>query len=140
LRRRNPTAATSLFASADLERGHSTVADADGLTARDRRTEIGGLGFADHLIDGFDRISLIFGGARERQDIGPTSIRRGTELNSNGFAVATFQRSGEGFMVQASLFAGVALERSRFDISTGERRSSVGTQIDASDEAAAKSG
>lgn len=126
-------AATSLFASGELERGRSTVADANGVTARDRRTEIDGLGFADHVIDDSDRVSLIFGGSRERQEIGATSIGPGTELNSDAYAVGTFQHSEEGFTVQASLFAAVATDRARFDLSTKERRSSVGTQIDASE-------
>lgn len=126
-------AATSLFASGDFERGRSTIADADGITAHDRRTEFGGLGFADHVIDDSDRISLIFGGSRQRQEIGATTIGPGTEQNSDGYAVGTFQHSDNGFTVQASFFAGIATDRSSFDVSTHGRRSSVGTQIDASD-------
>lgn len=125
---------TSLFASGDLERGHSIVADSRGATARDRRVALEGLGFADHVIDAGDRVSMIVGGSRERHRFGPTSIGAGTDENDDGFAVGTFQHSGGGFTVQASAFGGVATDESRFTQSTRERRSTAGTQIDATDQ------
>jgi hypothetical protein len=124
---------TSLFASADVEHDHAKLADEQGISARDSRTKVGGLGFADHVIDADDRISLVFGGSREHHSIGPTAIGPGTELNSNGYAVGTFQHSDNGFALQASLFAGGASDESRFSVSTHEHRSSFGTQIDGSD-------
>lgn len=123
---------TSLFASGSLENGHSTVADADSITARDRRREIEGFGFADHVI-GENRVSVIFGGSHERHRIGQTSIGSGIERSSDGYAVGTFQHSNSGFTVQASLFAGAASDQSRFSEPTQERRSTYGTQIDATD-------
>lgn len=124
--------ATSLFASGDLEHNRSTVADEQGNTARDRRFAIAGLGFADHVVDENDRYSLIFGGSREHHAISATNIGPGTELNSDGYLVGTFQHSAAGFTIQTSLFAGIASDESRFSAFTGEQRSSFGTQIDAS--------
>jgi outer membrane cobalamin receptor len=124
---------TSLFASGSLEHDHSTLADAEGITARDRRSEVEGLGFADHVIDENNRMSVIFGGSRERHKIGQTSIASGIERTSDGYAVGTFQRTDNDFTVQASLFAGVASDQARFNQSTHERRGTYGTQIDATD-------
>src|SRR5579864_5259689 len=95
---------TSLFASGDLEHDHSNVADLQGIVARDRKTDIDGLGFADHVIDTNDRMSLVFGGSRANHQIGETSIGSGTELSTSGYAVGTFQHSDKGFTLQASLF------------------------------------
>ena len=124
---------TSLFASGSLERDRSTVATADGIAARDRRNELEGLGFADHVIAENDRVSLIVGGSHERHRVGQTGIGSGTELNGDGYAVGTFQHSDQGFTLQTSLFAGIASDRARFAQPTHERRSSFGTQIDATD-------
>jgi hypothetical protein len=124
--------ATSLFASGDLEHQRSMVADEYGNTAHDRRSGISGLGFADHVIDENDRYSLIFGGSREHHAISATSIGRGSESNSDGYAVGTFQHSDAKFTVQASLFAGIESDKSRFNAFMHERRSSIGSQIDAS--------
>jgi hypothetical protein len=127
--------ATSLFTSGSLEHDHSTVADGDGITARDRRNEIEGLGFADHVIDDQNRLSLIAGGSSERHVIGQTSIGSGHELSSDSYAVATFQHSEQAFTLQTSLFVGIASERARFTELTQERRSTFGTQVDATDTA-----
>ena len=124
---------TSLFASGSLESDHSIVADADGITARDCRSEIEGLGFADHVIDENNRMSVIFGGSRERHRIGQTSIGSGTERSSDSYAVGTFQHTTKDFTVQASVFAGGASDQLRFSDPTQERRSTYGTQIDATD-------
>src|SRR5205085_1519959 len=79
---------TSLFASGSLERHDSIVADAAGTTARDGSREVEGLGFTDHVIDENNRVSLVFGGSRERHHIGRTSIGPGAERSSDGYAVA----------------------------------------------------
>lgn len=123
----------SLFASGSVELDHSIVADADGMGARDRRGEIEGLGFADHVIDDNNRISLLFGGSRERHRIGQTSVGSGIAQSSDGYAVGTFQHSSGRFTVQASLFAGIAADQSSFSEVTHEQRSASGTQIDATD-------
>jgi hypothetical protein len=125
-------AGTSLFASGSLERRRSTLADAAGVRARDRRNEIEGLGFADHVIDGSNRISMLAGGARERHRIGPTSIGPGVTRSSNGYLIGTFQHSDGGFTVQSSLFGGLGHDGARFSDRSHERRSTFGTQIDAS--------
>ena len=123
---------TSLFASGSLERGDSRVADLTGASAKDRRHDIGGLAFADHVIDPEDRVSLIVGGSHERHWIGATSLPAGTEQNDDGNAVGTFQHSNDRFTLQASLFAGASKAASDFAVSERERRSSTGTQIDSS--------
>ena len=127
-------AGTSLFAGGSLERGHSTVADAEGLRTRDRRNEVEGLGFADHVIDESNRISMIVGGSRERHRFGATSIGTGTERGGDGYGVGTFQHSDHGFTIQSSIFGGVASNEARFGARTRERRHTYGTQIDASGE------
>jgi outer membrane receptor protein involved in Fe transport len=124
-------AETSLFASGDLDRDLSSVTDEQGITAHDRRTDIGGLAFADHLIDENDRVSLILGGSSESREIGRTSIGPGTERRGDGYGVETFQHSDNGFTLQASLFQGLESRRSRFFEPSDERHSSFGTQIDA---------
>jgi len=68
-------AATSLFASGSFEHGRSTVADADGLGALDRRNELEGLGFADHIIGGSDRISMIICRSRSRSGHRPSDCK-----------------------------------------------------------------
>jgi outer membrane cobalamin receptor len=130
-------AATSLFGSGSLEHDRSTVVDAGGLGALDRRNEIEGLGFADHIIDAGDRVSMILGGSHERHRFGETGIGRGTKERDDGYAVGTFQHTDDGFTVQASLFGGGASDEARFGDRTRERSSTFGTQIDASDELAA---
>lgn len=124
-------AGTSLFASGSVERDRSMLAGATGIEARDARREIGGLVFADHVIDAENRLSLILGGSRERHRIGRTNIGPGTERSGDGYAVATFQHSDDGLTVQASLFAGFASDRADFTLSSRGRRTSLGTQIDA---------
>lgn len=121
---------TSLFASGEMEHDRSTIADANGNRARDRRAGIDGLGFADHVIDQSNRVSFIVGGAHERHDIGRTSIEPGTESNDDAYGVATYQHSRGGFTLQTSLFAGIGSDEARFIGRTRERRSSWGTQID----------
>jgi hypothetical protein len=125
-------AGTSLFASGSLERRRSTLADAAGVGARDRRTEIEGLGFADHVIDDSNRVSMLIGGARDRHRIGATRIGPGVTRNSNGYLVGTFQHSDGGFTLQSSLFGGLGSDRARFGDRSYERRSTFGTQIDVS--------
>jgi outer membrane cobalamin receptor len=124
--------ATSLFASASLERGRSSLADAQGIAARDRRNQIEGLAFADHVIDEDDRLSLLVGGSNERDRIGRTSIGPGTQWSRDAYAVGTFQHSDGGLTLQSSLFAGFARDRSRFVETIHEQRRALGTQIDAS--------
>ena len=122
---------TSLFASASLERDRTTRADAAGLAARDRRIELGGLGFADHLLGGGNRVSLILGGSHARDSVGATSIAAGSEATDEGYAVGAFQHSTDRFTLQASLLGGVASDRFDFNAPTGDRRGSFGTQVDA---------
>ena len=124
---------TSLFASGSLERDNSTIADVGGIMARDRRTEVEGLGFADHVIDENNRVSLVFGGSNECHRIRQTSIGAGSELNRDGYAVGTFQHSNTGFTLQASLFAGIASDQAQFLELTRERRGTFGAQIDATE-------
>lgn len=124
---------TSLFASGSLERERSTVGDALGNYARDRRVAVEGLGFADHVIDDENRVSLVFGGSHERHRFGPTSIGAGTETSGDGYGVATYQHTNGGFTLQTSIFGGVASKEARFVQTTRERRTSWGTQVDASD-------
>jgi outer membrane cobalamin receptor len=124
--------ATSLFASASLERGRSSIADAHGIAARDRSSQIEGLAFADHVIDRDDRVSLLVGGSNERDRIGRTTIGPGTQRTRDAYAVGTFQHSDGGLTIQSSLFAGFARDRSRFIETTREQRRTLGTQIDAS--------
>ena len=126
-------AATSLFGSGSFEHNRSRVADAQGVGTHDRSNQLEGLGFADHIIDDGDRISMIVGGSDERDSFGPTSIGAGTEESADGYAIGTFQHSDEGFTIQASIFGGIGSDRSRFAERTRERRSSTGTQVDASD-------
>src|SRR5260221_8384252 len=127
-------AGTSLFASGSFEHDRSTVADAAGLHARDRRNEIEGLGFADHVINENNRASIIVGGSHEHHRFGETSLGRGTQQSGDGYAVGTFQHSKDGFTIQTSLFGGLASNQAQFSQRTRERRSTLGTQIDASDE------
>lgn len=124
-------AATSLFASGSFEHDQTIVADADGNATHDRRDEIEGLGFADHVIDDDDRISMIIGGSRERHHFGATSIGAGSEESGDAYAVGTFQHSQNAFTVQASMFAGSASDKSRFSERTRDHRGTLGTQIDA---------
>lgn len=124
--------ASSLFASGSLEEGQTRVADATGPVASARRREVGGLVFADHVIDAENRVSLIVGGSSERESIGQTDLLAGIQRTRDGYAVGTLQHSVEDFTVQASLFAGGAAESADFTQPTRERGSSVGTQIDAS--------
>ena len=124
---------TSLFASGSLERDRSTVGDALGNSARDRRLAGEGFGFADHVIDDENRVSFIFGGSHERHRFGETSVGKGTETNSDGYGVATYQHTAGGFTMQVSAFGGLASDEATFLKNTWERRSSWGTQIDGSD-------
>jgi hypothetical protein len=124
-------AGTSVFASGSLERDRATVSAADGIAVRDARQATGGLVFADHVVDAQNRVSLILGGSRVRHQIGSTALGPGTQRSSDGYAVATAQHSDDGFNLQASLFAGLASGRAAFGSSTRERRTTVGTQVDA---------
>jgi len=122
----------NLFGSGSFERERSDIADAQGRSTRDVRHGLEALVFADRLLGADDRISLILGGTRERRTIGRTSISAGTERSDSGYAVGTYQHSASGFTLQASLFAGDAIQEARFAQPTSERRSALGTQIDAS--------
>ncbi|MFL6861939.1 MAG: TonB-dependent receptor plug domain-containing protein [Allosphingosinicella sp.] len=124
-------AGTSLFASGSFERDRTVVGAADGSEARDARQALGGLAFADHVVDSHNRLSLILGGSRERHRIGATALGPGTERSRDGYAVATVQHNDDGFNLQASLFAGLGSESAEFASASRERRTSVGTQIDA---------
>jgi hypothetical protein len=124
-------AGTSVFGSGSLERDRATIAGADGITGRDARQALGGLVFADHVVDAHNRVSLILGGSRERHHIGATTPGPGRERSSDGYAVATIQHNDEGFNLQASLFGGLASESAAFASSSRERRTAFGTQIDA---------
>lgn len=126
-------AQTSLFASGELEHDQSIVADVSGNRIHARRTGIDGLGFADHVIDDENRVSLLFGGSHEHQRFGQTSVGRGSQTDDTGYSVATYQHSNSGLTVQASVFAGGATDATIFAASTRERRSSWGTQIDTTD-------
>ncbi len=126
------TGSSSLFASGSLEREDRHVADLSGARAKDRRHEIGGLAFADHVIDDENRVSLVAGGSHERHFIGATSLPAGTETHDSGYGVAAFQHSTERCTLQASLFAGADNIASDFAAAERERRSSAGTQIDSS--------
>ncbi|MDE2486834.1 MAG: TonB-dependent receptor [Alphaproteobacteria bacterium] len=125
-------ARSSLFASGSLEGGRSRVAGVSGPWADSVRREIGGLAFADHVIDDHNRVSLIVGGSRERRRIGRTDLPAGTERTSDGYAVGTYQHSAHGFTWQGSLFAGGATRAADFLALERERRSSFGLQMDAS--------
>lgn len=122
---------TSLFGSGDLERGRSVVADATLPTADDRRRAIEGLAFGDHVIDGSDRLSMIIGGSDERHVFVTDPTDAGNATSGDGFAVGTFQHSDAGFTVQASLFGAAASDDVQFRQYSRERRSSFGTQVDA---------
>lgn len=128
---------SSLFASASLESGRTRVADLSGPIANDVRHEIGGLAFADHVIDPEDRVSLILGGSDERRKIGETDLPSGIEETGDAYAVGTFQHSSEGFTLQTSLFAGRNRNSADFVKKQAENSSSVGTQIDSSLDAGA---
>lgn len=124
-------AGTSLFASGSLERSRSRVEDALGQSAQDRRREVEGLAFADHLIGSSDRVSLILGGSRERDAIGATSIPAGIERSDDAYAVGIFQHSQGPLSVQAALSVAGATNLARFTAEDRERRRSRGAQIDA---------
>jgi len=125
-------AGTSLFASGSLERDRSTVSVADGVRARDGRRTLGGLAFADRVLGPHDRVSLLVGGSGERHRFGATALGPGDEQSSDGYAVATFQHSDDGFTLQASLFTAVATDSTHFLVATRERRAAFGVQVDAS--------
>lgn len=124
---------TSMFGSGNFEHTRSTIADASGLQARDSRNEFEGLGFADHVLDQKNRLSLLIGGSDELHHIGATSLPDGIEHTTNKYGVGTYQHSTLGFTIQASLFAGQSINRVRYAALSRERRSTYGTQIDASD-------
>lgn len=124
---------TSLFASGSLEQGRSTLGDATGSAAGDEHRAIEGLAFADHVIDGANRVSLILGGSRERDRIGATGVGAGTERQSGAYAVGAFQHSDDGFTLQASLFAGRGANSAAFATRSLERRTAFGTQLDAAE-------
>lgn len=122
---------SSLFASGSYETGRSYIIDR-GTPAKDRRREFGGLAFADHVLDSENRLSAIVGGSIERNSYGPTSLGPGREQDRSGFLVGTIQHSTADFTLQASLFSGLANSRADFGTDRRERRSSIGTQVDAS--------
>ena len=123
---------TSIFASGSLENGRTDIADLSGNATRDRRREAEGLVFADHILGPNDRVSLILGGSHERHRIGETSLPPGIEENGDGYAVGTFQHSANNLTVQSSLFVGSGSRETAYLAESRERRSTFGTQIDAS--------
>lgn len=123
---------TSIFGSGSYERRSADVADLAGNEALDKSHELEGLAFADHLIGSADRVSLILGGSHEHHAIGATSLPRGAEEAGDAYAVGTYQHTSDGFTVQASMFFGRGVDEAEYRQSTTERRSGVGTQIDAS--------
>lgn len=127
-----------MFGSANYEHGRTTVADAAGLSARDTHNELEGLGFADHVIGPNDRVLLLLGGTDERHAIGGTSLLPGAEHTRDGYTVGTYQHTSGGFTLQASVHGGVASDEAAFVASSHERRSTFGTQIDASADAGSK--
>jgi outer membrane cobalamin receptor len=130
-------AATSLFASGDFERDRSSVADLGGIRTYDRRSAIQGFAFADHLIDGSDRVSMIFGGSDSHHKFGATFIGPGREDGDDAYVIGTFQHSNGGFTIQSSLSGGLQSDRMQFSNRSQERRSSLGVQVDASDQTSA---
>ena len=128
---------SSLFTSGSLEAKRTRVADVSGPSATDKRREIGGLAFADHVIDENNRVSLILGGSHERHRIGATDLPAGIEQSTNAYAVGTYQHSAAGFTLQASLFAGHGSNFADFGQRQAEATKSVGTQIDSSLETSA---
>ena len=123
---------SSLFGSGSYERSRDRVGDSVGFSAKDIRHEVEGLAFGDQLLGQNDRISFILGGSRETHRIGETSVGSGVSRNSDGYGVATFQHSAEGLTLQASLFGAAASEKADFNTLSRDRRTSAGTQIDAS--------
>ncbi|MEO6152807.1 MAG: TonB-dependent receptor [Croceibacterium sp.] len=123
----------SLFGSANFEHVRASVADAAGQSYVDRRDELEGLGFVDHLIGDKDRLSFLIGGSSTHQRFGPSFLPAGTEHNNNGYGAATFQHSSGGLTVQASVFAGESSVRTR----VAEQHATFGTQVDASAEVGA---
>jgi hypothetical protein len=123
---------TSLFGSASLECDRTSVADLAGNRTRDRRREIGGLVFADHILGPNERVSMIIGGSDERHRFGETSLPAGTQSTTDGFAIGTFQHSVAGFTFQASMFTGSGTDRAKFSERTREQQFIAGTQLDAS--------
>lgn len=124
--------ATSLFGSGSYETGSSEVAGPAGQAANDRRQELGGLGFADHLIDDQNRISAIFGGSHTRHSFTATSLGPGQQSDDSGYFVGTWQHSSSRLTVQSSLFAGQSLTATTFATHQRLSSSTVGTQVDAS--------
>ncbi|MEO6389136.1 MAG: TonB-dependent receptor [Croceibacterium sp.] len=122
----------SLFGSGNFEHDRLAVADANGLAARDSRDEFEGLGFADYVLDQSNRVSLLFGGSDEQHHIGATTLPAGTEHTTDAYGVGTLQHSADGLTIQASLFAGEAIDQTHFTGLSRERRSTYGTQVDAS--------
>lgn len=123
---------SSLFATGSLESSTTRVADIAGSSASDVRHEIGGLAFADHVIDEENRVSFILGGSRDRQKFGATDLPPGVEDTADAYALSTLQHSTQDLTVQASLFAGLDRNSANFAQRQWERSNSVGTQIDAS--------
>jgi hypothetical protein len=127
--------ATSLFASGSFEHDRSVVADTSGTSLRQWRDQFEGLGFADHLIDADNRLSLIIGGSSELRRYGDDGAV-GRERSDDGYGVATFQHSSGADVIQASVFAGFANDRASFARPSRESRRSVGTQVDVTAELA----
>lgn len=124
--------ATSLFGSVSVEGDRTRVADVAGNPTRDKRREIGGLAFADHILGPNDRLSFIVGGEDERHRFGQTSLPAGVQETSDAYAVGTYQHTAGGMTVQASLFAGSGTSDASFAQRTREHRSTFGTQVDGS--------
>ena len=123
---------TSLFGSVNLEGDRTDVADLPGNISNDKRRELGGLAFADHILGPNDRVSLILGGDLERHHFGPTSLPREEQQTADGYAVGTYQHSADNMTVQGSLFLGTGADRATFVERAREHRTTFGTQIDAS--------
>jgi hypothetical protein len=123
-------AGTSLFGSVSFERSRGRVADVLGNSARDRRRELEGLAFADHVIGPNDRLSLIVGGSRERHAIDATSLPAGVNENEDAYAVGAYQHSAGPLSVHAALSMARATDRADFGTPDREHRSSGGAQLD----------
>lgn len=123
---------TSLFGSVSLEGDRTNVADLVGNPTHDRRREMGGLAFADHILGPNDRLSFILGGDLERHHFGPTGLPSGKQQTTDGYAVGTYQHSLGDMTVQGSLFLGTGTDQATFAERTREHRTTLGSQIDAS--------
>jgi outer membrane receptor protein involved in Fe transport len=147
------TGATSLFVSASAQRSliGLPAPDARSRPLHDRRKELEGFLFADHLLNSTSRVSLIAGSVNEQQQIPAlprvgidgAERRLGTLAGHSHYLIAAYQLSAGPVSLQASLSILVASravvpdERLRLAVEgrsfdQHDRRRSAGTQIEAS--------